>query len=344
MNLPTSPITKLQKDSIFMNMSDGVVLINEENQITYINPAGENIFGLQGYHFEQNDCSVEHCLIGNKSNRNFNRIIQNELKHNHKSERSLVTYHNGTEQKVLNLRISLIKRDQKPAGILILAEDVTSSHKLKKHERDCALIFAGLIICVCVYLSTWSLIKFTLGIHLKTSVYTQMIEGIAFLLFLEVILFTSLNLTDIGIFVRPSKLFKTMKSSIFIAIIVCTILVLCNVILRLSGHPVKPYFIGGSLKGAYTYIFTAILQEFLSRGVMQTSIKALMQVKYQKFFSILLTSLLFALLHLPFDFPFMTGAFIMSIALGIIYEKQENIWGCAFLHFSCGYLAMAMFF
>lgn len=69
-----------------------------------------------------------------------------------------------------------------------------------------------------------------------------------------------------------------------------------------------------------------------------------MQVKYQKFFSIFLTSLLFSLMHLPFDFPFMAAAFLLSITLGIVYEKQGNIWGCAFLHWSCGYLAMAMFF
>ena len=133
-------------------------------------------------------------------------------------------------------------------------------------------------------------------------------------------------------------------SSLPLAAGACIVMVMINVILRFSGHPIKPYFIGGSFQGAYTYIFTAILQEFLSRGVIQTSVKALMQVKYQKFFSIFLTSLLFSLMHLPFDFPFMAAAFLLSITLGIVYEKQGNIWGCAFLHWSCGYLAMAMFF
>ena len=262
-------------------------------------------------------------------------------KRNHKSDTSLVSYDNGSEKKILNLRISRIRQG---SGIMLLAEDVTSTHMLRQHEKDCALIFAGLIICICVYLSAWSLINFTLGIHLKTSVYTMVIEGIAFLLFLEVIFFTSLTFSDIGIFVRPSKLLKSFISSLPLAAGACIVMVMINVILRFSGHPIKPYFIGGSFQGAYTYIFTAILQEFLSRGVIQTSVKALMQVKYQKFFSIFLTSLLFSLMHLPFDFPFMAAAFLLSITLGIVYEKQGNIWGCAFLHWSCGYLAMAMFF
>lgn len=147
-------------------------------------------------------------------------------KKNHKSDTSLVSYDNGSEKKILNLRISRIRQG---SGIMLLAEDVTSTHMLKQHEKDCALIFAGLIICICVYLSAWSLIKFTLGIHLKTSVYTMVIEGIAFLLFLEVIFFTSLTFSDIGIFVRPSKLLKSFISSLPLAAGACIVMVMINV-------------------------------------------------------------------------------------------------------------------
>lgn len=336
--MATSVISSSQKESIFMNMSDGVILMNDRHEITYLNPAAEVIFGITKTDEETISCDR---LTRNKSNKSFNRLMSSIWKKNHKSDTSLVSYDNGSEKKILNLRISRIRQG---SGIMLLAEDVTSTHMLKQHEKDCALIFAGLIICICVYLSAWSLIKFTLGIHLKTSVYTMVIEGIAFLLFLEVIFFTSLTFSDIGIFVRPSKLLKSFISSLPLVAGACIVMVMINVILRFSGHPIKPYFIGGSFQGAYTYIFTAILQEFLSRGVIQTSVKALMQVKYQKFFSIFLTSLLFSLMHLPFDFPFMAAAFLLSITLGIVYEKQGNIWGCAFLHWSCGYLAMAMFF
>lgn len=338
----TSTISSRQRESVFMNMSDGVITINNSREITYINPAAEAILGLKSENIINRQFPA--CIPQNKSNKSFQKLLQNALKNNHKSEVSVISYDNGQEKKFLNIRISQIKKEDRQEGILVLMEDITDARNLKKHERDCAMIFAGLIICICIYLFAWSLIKFTLKIQLKTSVYTLMIEGIAFILFLEIIFFTSMTPKDIGIFVRPSRLFKTFQTSVPIAAVVCCLLAAANFILRLTGHPIKPYFIGGSLQGAYTYIFTAILQEFLSRGVIQTSVKALMQVKYQKFFSIFLTSLLFALMHLPFDFPFMMGAFLLSIALGIIYEKQENIWGCAFLHWSCGYLAMAMFF
>jgi membrane protease YdiL (CAAX protease family) len=49
-------------------------------------------------------------------------------------------------------------------------------------------------------------------------------------------------------------------------------------------------------------------------------------------------------MHLPFGFYFMAGAFLLSIALGIIFERQRDIWGCTILHWGCGYLAMCLFF
>lgn len=338
----SSRISSNQKESIFMNMSDSVLILNKNQEVTYLNPACENTLGVK----EQNvlNRQISSCLIQNRSNKSFCKLLQNGLKNSRRANDTIVTYDNGTEKRILNIKISPIKTNKEPEGMMVLMEDITAAHNLKKHERDCAMIFAGLVTCICVYLFAWSLIEFTLGIHLKTSVYTLMIEGIAFILFLEIIFFTSMKPKDIGIFVRPSRLLKTFKGAIPLAAAVCCLMLLLNFILRLTGHPVKSYFIGGSLQGAYTYLFTAIIQEFLSRGVIQTSVKALMQIKYQKFFSIFLTSLLFALMHLPFDFPFMAGAFLLSIALGIIYEKQENIWGCAFLHWSCGYLAMALFF
>ena len=39
--MATSMISSSQKESIFMNMSDGVILMNDQHEITYLNPAAE---------------------------------------------------------------------------------------------------------------------------------------------------------------------------------------------------------------------------------------------------------------------------------------------------------------
>ena len=40
-----SGLTKKQRNAVFMNMSDAVITINENQEITYMNPGGESMFG-----------------------------------------------------------------------------------------------------------------------------------------------------------------------------------------------------------------------------------------------------------------------------------------------------------
>ena len=103
--------------------------------------------------------------------------------------------------------------------MFLLIEDVSERYQLKQHEHDCAFIFAGLIICISLYLFAWSLIRFTLHIPLKTSAYTLMIEGMTFLLFLEILFLTSLSMRDIGLIPKLSTLKRNFIETILIGVV-----------------------------------------------------------------------------------------------------------------------------
>lgn len=329
-------------------MSDGIMAINQNGQITYMNSACEQIFDTSLANLRQK--SFEDAFLGNKKNKAFNKLFLASLRKNVIPEKTTVKYEQNAKIQYLSVDISLIheegeiNEEQDFPGMVVLFDDLTSKYRLKQHEHDFAYIFAGLIFCISIYLSIWSLLRFTLKLPLKTPFYTMMIEVMAFILFLEIIFLTSLSLKDIGLIPKISRIKKNLIETFFIALTGCAVLLLSKVILTLMGIQIKSYFIGGSPEGAYTYLFTAFIQEFLARGVIQTSVKSLMQVKYQKQFGVLLTSLLFSLMHLPFGFIFMIGAFFLSIVLGYLFERQKDLWGCAFLHWSCGYLAMCLYF
>lgn len=337
-----------QKNMVFENMSDGIITVNAEGNITYLNSACMEILEIGKQ--EILNQSFSDTFLTNKKNREFNHLFELCFHRNLSLPRKIVKYRNGNELKYFNMEVSLINPKEnirgKEAfqGMVVLIDDVTDTWQHKTHERDCALIFAGIIVCTSVYLSIWSLLKFTLHISLSTALYTRMIEGITLLLFMEIIFFTSYSLKDVGLVPKRSRILKNIKQTLLIAVISCGILAIIKEILLLAGFPVKQYFIGGSPRGAYVYLFSAFLQEFLARCVIQTSVKHLMHIRFQTVSGIILTSLLFMLMHLPFGFIFMMGAFLLSIALGILYEQQKSIWGCAFLHWSIGYLAMCLFF
>ena len=345
-----STLTSEQKDMIFENMSDGIMTVDNEGKITYYNSACKKIFDIDT-DTDIIGTSFAEQFLSNSKNRAFNKFFTNRLNNHEVTERKTLKYTAQNQVHYFDIDVSLVKRDDFLKnkentfnGMLILIEDITDKISLRHHEHDCAYIFAGLITCICIYLFMWSLLKFTLNIYLKTSTYTKIIEGISFILFLEVTFFTSFSLKDIGLIPNFKRWKKNLIETLVTGSVTCILLLLSKLILSWCGYKIKAYYIGGSTHGAYVYIFTAFIQEFLARGVMQTSIKSIMKVKYQRFFSILLTSMLFSLMHIPFGFYFMISAFLLSIALSYIYERQQDIWGCTILHWACGYLAMCLFF
>lgn len=344
-------LTKEQTDLIFNNMSDGVIMVNEEGIITYMNSASAAIFHVDAEDAIQKP--FNDIFLQNKKNRAFNKLFRSSMEKGQLTEKTMVKYTSSEakESSFVTVDISLmqqentaIRRKEPFQGMIVLVEDVTDTQLLQQHDHDCAYIFAGLILCISIYLAAWSLCRFTLHVPLKTQDYTMMIEMITFVLFLEIAFCTSFSLREIGLIPNISRWRTNLKETITTGVIVCLLILLAKLVLSLAGIRIKGYFIGGSLHGAYIYIFTAFIQEFLARGVIQKSVKSLLHVKYQKQLSIFLTSLLFSLMHLPFGFYFMVGAFLLSCALGVIFERQRDIWGCAVLHWGCGYLAMCLFF
>lgn len=343
-------LTPDQKNIIFENMSDGVMTVDASGAVTYLNSACADIFGIENTE-ETSGKSFADSFLSNKKNRAFNKLFEDCMKNNERPEKTNVRYRSDDSMKHLNIAISLIQpvetepEDEKTfPGMIVLIEDTTDRFTLRQREHDCAYIFAGLIICTSLFLLAWSLIRFTLHIYLKSSTYTFIIECITFALFLEIVFMTSFSMRDIGLAPKLARLKKNIIETLILAAIGCLLLLLSKVILNLIGIRIKAYFIGGSLHGAYVYIYTSFIQEFLARGVIQTCVKSLMRIKYQKTFGIILTSLLFSIMHIPLGFYFMACALILSLVLGYIYEHQGDIWGCVFLHWCCGYVGMCLYF
>jgi len=345
-----SGISSAQKDMIFKNISDGIMTVGENGEITYVNAALLDIFHIE----KEEDIigeSFEKMFLQNKKNRAFIKFFSLTVQKQQPTEKTSVRYRMDNGEKLfLNIDVSLMERnwthisEDRFPGMMILIENATDRFTLRQREHDYAYIFAGIILCITSYLMAWNCISFTLGIRLHTSVYTLMIEVITFALFLEIVFFTSFSLKDIGLVPNWKKLRENILETLSIAVIAGAVLVLSKLLLTLFGIQIKSYFIGGSWRGLANYAFTALLQEFLARGVIQTSVKSLMRIKYQKMLGIILTSLLFSLMHMPFGFIFMMGAFVLSLALGYLFERHGDLWGCALLHWFCGYLTMCLYF
>ena len=86
----------------------------------------------------------------------------------------------------------------------------------------------------------------------------------------------------------------------------------------------------------FPYALTAVVQEFLSRGIMQESLTHVIAHEKSETIAIAISTLMFAAIHLHYSPYFMLGAAVLLGVFGVIYRKQRSIWGLALIHFTFG--------
>lgn len=87
------------------------------------------------------------------------------------------------------------------------------------------------------------------------------------------------------------------------------------------------------------YLVTAFVQEFLARGAVQASLARVLDGKYAKTIAIFVTSVYFMSLHFQYGLPMMIGSGILSVILGFMYKKDDNIYGVTLVHYCFGKFA-----
>ena len=133
---------------------------------------------------------------------------------------------------------------------------------------------------------------------------------------------------------------KNLGPSMIRAACICLIAIAVMVILKLTVMRSETFVDWSQFDP--TYVFTSVFQEFLARGFLLTCLINIFDHKEKKHMAVLLSSLLFTSLHLYYVFNFMVGAGILSVLLGYVCIKDENIWGVSLIHFVFGTAGMVL--
>jgi len=96
-----------------------------------------------------------------------------------------------------------------------------------------------------------------------------------------------------------------------------------------------------TFRGFVGYGIYALLQEIVARGLLQQWLKKLTK---SSLWSIVITTFIFCLCHLFFDYFIIFGAFIIRIICGIVFDKHRDIMSCFLIHFIIGGLGKMILF
>lgn len=327
---------------ILRDIQDGVLALDTKGTIIYLNAQGQKILGvaqnLVGSLYS--DFMMSSCNLDNDS---FNELILDAVYDKVKAHNNQVVFRSSDNKKIyLNVTTSFLFSDDGVTriGIVVVFSDITEVKLLDKQKKEATTIFAILMVCVSFYIFLWSFLR-NINAVPPLWVMTKIIEAISLLMLPLILKTTSFSINDIGL--KVSDPFSTFVPDIIIAFGVVIVLSVVKLfILKFSpGYFPKdaPFFNFGALDiSSGIYIFTAILQEFLARGVMQESLRRIFTGNKGDIMSIILSAVLFGVFHVAHGFVFMVGATLLLGALGVLYNKQRNIWGLSIIHFIFGFM------
>ena len=204
--------------------------------------------------------------------------------------------------------------------------------------KDSSKTFSAFLFAYCGWMIVYALWQY-LKQPVSTDVMTHGVEVLGFLMFFYILGNTSLSWKDLGIKTEQPR--KTVRTGVLIA--VCAIAVMCvgKAVVRIFSPnafgPEYPFFdIRAFGVRQIIYVFTALVQEFLARSVIQGNLRRIMVGRHTGAAAIVISSMSFATLHIHLGLMFMLGAALLAGLEGILYEKQRSIYGVWIVHWAFG--------
>lgn len=324
---------------VLRDMTSGVLVINTSGQIIFCNKPAIKMLEIPK-NYTENGSTFSTLLSESNYNDEFFEFIIQSIYHKDEVHVGICKFQAQSEKKyVFKMSSSyLITEADETPQIVITFTDETKAEALKVKLKDSSATFTTFLVGVCIWLIIFAIWLYN-NKPFPKEYMTKGVEVLGIFIIIFIFAFTSLTFNDIGL--KSNSLKKDLKVTfiiVFISFIVLGslkfILLKTNPGMLKAGTP----FINFKGLNAHTlfYIYRSLIQEFLARSGIQANIKRITTSKYPAVTSIIVSSLIFAVLHIHLGLVFMAGAAILAGLLGILYDKQDSIIGVWIVHYFFG--------
>ena len=321
---------------VLRDFDEGIITFDRGGIVRYINPAASMILGLKGNAVGKRYRDV----FGKDDQALLSFLVKSTVEKNtsHRGDIELQREDGSTVR--LNTSCICLQDDEKSKerSFAIHFEDITEIDILRRKRRESSAVFIGTMTAVSLWIYVVALWQMT-GQKVSQELMTQFIHAISLVMFFYIRHFTHFTFEDMGFRIRGiSRAIKTdcLLTAVFAAILFGVKFVL----LRTSPgffDESAPFWDWSRLNWSdVIYPLTVVLQEFLSRGVIHENLRRIFVGKYSETMAIIVSSLLFGALHIHRGFIYMLAATVLLAIFGILYRKQNSIWGLCIPHFVLG--------
>ncbi len=321
---------------VLRDFDEGIITIDRGGIIRYINPAASLILGLT-----HNAVGKRYRDVFSKENDALLEFLVKSTKAKNTSQRGDILFlrDDGSEVR-LNTSCICLQDDEDPEerSFAVHFEDITEIDTLRRKRRESSAVFIGTMTAVSVWIYFVALWQMT-GQKISQELMTQFIHVISLVMFFYIRHFTHFTFEEMGLKIKGiGRAIRTdcLLTAVFAAVLFGTKLL----IMRVSpGFFEKgaPFWDWSRLNWSdLIYPLTVLLQEFLSRGVIHENLRRIFVGKHSETAAIIVSSLLFGALHIHRGFIYMLAATALLAVFGILYRRQNSIWGLCIPHFVLG--------
>jgi len=263
--------------------------------------------------------------------------------------------------------IKLLPADFYRTLAIRLVQQIRDSHdgminKLRDElARTSAIAKMGRFICYVLLLISFYMLALSGFVSLVNNPYTNLFGSTSVIFIFSAVLIVMMkhnqySLHDCGVTLigwQKSIAESVGYTSIFLAIITLLKWSLIHSNSRFSHfsmfdmQAIVPFEKIGSPKFAIiyagaviVYALFSILQEFISRGILQSSLMGFLHGKYKNTLSIIVTSGVFSAMHVHISAVLALVVFIPSVFWGWLYARQKTLLGPIISHIMVGWWAI----
>ena len=230
---------------------------------------------------------------------------------------------------------------------MIQFSDITELADMRRREHDATMVFVSSLGFLCVWTIITALWE-TLGRPLPTGTMTQIVTLLGFIVMAVLVSNTSITWQDVGLKAHHNLKRVLITDSMIAAAALLLLCVIKLLMMRLSPgffDASKPFFNWRALTlSRITYPLVVFLQELVSRGFVHESMRRVISGKHRETAAIIVSSLMFGALHYFLGLTYMVGAMLLLGVLGVIYRKQNTIWGLCIPHLVLGLAVVVLGF
>ena len=323
-------------ERVLRDMYDAVLVLDGRGNIVYVNgPAARMLEVDEGYR----EAGARFPLLtDNEYNDGFNEAIFAALYNKGETTVRKVPYMAASGRKYVFVLSSSFMKDEEGSLLVVTLSDETVAEEMTRKFTDSSNTFTTFLFGFSGWMLVYALWEF-LKRPVAADFMTHGVEVLGLVMLVFILSHTSLTWKDLG--VTTDEPGKTVRTALIVA--ACAFGFLCGLkaVARLidpnSFEPQAP-FLDLSRFGIrqIIYIATAGVQEFLARSVIQGNLRRIMVGRHVGAAAIVISSLSFATLHIHLGLMFMLGAALLAGLEGILYEKQQSIYGVWIVHWVFG--------